>query len=233
MNEQDSNGRTHPSRRSVLRKGALVASLGAVGLPAVTGTAAATNACPRSPGYWKNHWTDKFGESLTIPPAGTMTKEEIRTILWAAPGGDTVTIMAKHYIVTYLNLLRRPDPDLACANMLVEVEGIGVVQWEKVKNAAQKWLRLNGWDGGAYSDHRSWSPSVAVDGRSWSVDGETLKDALDAFNNARFDELDCDCDGDEPDFSAVSDDEFPGVRSSRDGLGWGSGKFENFLRRMR
>lgn len=233
MNEQDPNGRTHPSRRSVLRKGALVASLGTVGLPAVTGPAAATNDCPRPPAYWRNNWTDKFGSSVTIPPAGRMTKDEIRTVLWTAPGEDTVTIVAKHYVATYLNLMHRPDPDLACANLLVEVEGIGIVHWEHVKNAAQGWLRLNGWNGGAYSDHRSWSPSVAVDGRGWTVDGETLKDALAAFNNAQFDDLDCDCDGDEPDFTDGNGEEFAGEDSRRDSSGRGSGRLERFLRGMR
>lgn len=46
--------------------------------------------------------------------------------------------MAKHYIATYLNLLNRPDPDLTCADRLVSIDGVGMVHWEQVKNAAQR-----------------------------------------------------------------------------------------------
>lgn len=208
MSENDSTRRRALSRRSVLRKGTLLASVGAVGLPAATGPAAATNDCPRSPGYWKTHWAqDYLGDTVDVPPAGTMTKSEIRAVLTARPAGDTVTIMAKQYIATYLNLLQRAGEDLQCSGYPVAVDGIGTVLWSNVKNSAQAWLRLNGWEGQPYSGSRTWSPSVDVFGIEGTVDGEALKDALAAFNNAEFEELSCDCDGDEErDFTEESGD---------------------------
>lgn len=183
------------SRRSVLRKSTLLASLGAVGLPALTGPAAATNECPRTIEDWEAHWADDyFGDSVDVPPAGTMTKSDMRTVLTATPPDDAVTSVAKQYLVTYLNLLKRRDPDPPCSNKEVAVDGIGDADWEEVKNAAQHWLRLKDWDGSPRSGFPNWSPSVPVGNTDGTVDGEVLKDALAAFNDAAFDRLDCDCD---------------------------------------
>ncbi len=184
------------SRRRVLRNGALAATIGAVGIPTVSGPAAASNKCPRSPGFWKNNWVSKLPDEISIPPAGITTKAEIQAFLRAPPRGDTVNIMATHYIATYLNLLLRPNPDTNCANRAVEVDGIGRVEWENVKNAAQRWLLDHGWDGTLQEGQKSWSPTVSVVGAPGTVNGETLKNALDAFNNNRFSALDCDCGGD-------------------------------------
>lgn len=207
MSENDSTRRRPLSRRSVLRKGTLLASVGAVGLSAFTGPAAATNDCPRSPGYWKTHWEAYLGDSVDILPAGTLTKAEIRSVLHARPAGDTVTIMAKEYVATYLNLVQRSDPDPRCAHKEVAIGGIGAADWEEVKNAAQQWLRLKGWDGSPHSGYRTWSPSVSVGNTDGTVDGEVLKDALNAFNNAAFDELDCNCDGTEERVYTAESDE--------------------------
>lgn len=197
MSDPDSIGRPTLSRRSVLQKSTLLASLSTVGLPALTGTAAATNDCPRSPGYWKTHWPDDYlGDRVDVPPAGTMTKSEIRAVLAARPAGDTVTIMAKQYLATYINLLQRSREDRECADKVVPIDGIGTATWVWVKNSAMKWLRMKGWEGRPYSGSRSWSPSVHVFGNG-TVDGEALKDALEAFNNAAFADLACDCDGTE------------------------------------
>lgn len=83
MDETDSNGSDGLSRRSLLRRGTLVAPLGAVGLPALAGPVAATAECPRSPGYWKTHWREHFGDEVEIPPAGTLSKAEVQAILRA------------------------------------------------------------------------------------------------------------------------------------------------------
>jgi hypothetical protein len=175
----------------------MAAGVTTFGLVSATGTVMASNFCPRSPGYWMNHWHDKLGESVNIPPAGTLEKSEIQALLAAPTRGDKVNIMAKQYVATYLNLLLRPDPDNTCANMAVAVDGIGTVEWEHVKNSAQNWLGQNGWDGTAHDGKRDWSPDRSVEGAPGEVDGEVVKDALDAVNNNEFDEIDWDCGNDE------------------------------------
>lgn len=193
--EQRDTGSSDISRRDALKRGATLVAAGTVGLATVTGAATASSFCPRSPGYWMNHWHEKFGETVDIPPAGTLTKAEIHGILGAPPAGDKATIMAKHYVATSLNLRLRPDPDEACANKAVAVDGLGTVEWEDVKNRAQTWLRVAGWDGSHDTGTSEWT--VHVDGIDADIDGEPLTDALDAFNNTAFDELDCDCGEDE------------------------------------
>ena len=216
--EDQQNGDTGLSRRAVVRSGATVMTIGALGVTGFTGTVSATNFCPRSPGYWGTHWHEKFGSALEIPPAGELTKKQIQDRLRASTKGETVNIMAKQYLATYLNLWLRPDGgadnDTECANKAVHVDGIGMVEWEHVKNAAQAWLRYHGWDGWEHTGQRTWEPTVTVEGTTGEVDGETIKDALDAFNNNRFEQLDCNCDGDEG----------PGDGEEKPGPGDGEGK---------
>lgn len=203
MVDDASHRNDEASRRTFLRRGAALVTAGALGVGTV-GTAAATEVCPRSADDWMHTWHENLGDSVEVPPAGTMTKYEVQNILGAPKNGntngitietvgDTVNLVAKQYVATYLNLLLRPDPDNSCATEPVAVDGIGTVQWVHVKNSAQKWLKLNEWDGTRHSGSREWTPTVAVEGVSGRVDGEVLKDALEAFNGNEFDELDCDC----------------------------------------
>ena len=191
------------TKRSLLRNGATAVFVGAFGTTAFSGRAAACDFCPRSPGYWANHWHDNFGDSLEIPMASDyrdpseFSKAEIQDLLTAPTFGDKVNIMAKQYVATYLNLWLRPasGEDEDCANKPVYVEGIGMVQWEHVKNAAQHWLDFYEWDGTIHNGCETWDHMQEVEAESGEVEvnGEVLKDALDAFNNNQFDELDCDC----------------------------------------
>ena len=71
MNGKDdrSNRNTGITKRSLLRNGATAVFVGAFGTTAFSGRAAACDFCPRSPGYWANHWHDTVGDSVKIPMA--------------------------------------------------------------------------------------------------------------------------------------------------------------------
>ncbi|RDZ65381.1 Tat pathway signal protein [Haloferax sp. Atlit-12N] len=182
----DTNGGFKPTRRSVLRLGAMSALGIGIGIPAVSGSVAATIDCPKTPGYWANHpetWPD---EDLTI--AGKEGSNEYwRGILLDPPKGDKAKIMLKHYIATVLNLRTLQSGCTSAEIKYGYYEGYTI---EQVKNMAGTWLRhTSSWQNGRKQTR--WY--VKVDREM--VDGEKLKDTLDAFNNNPASlGLDCGCD---------------------------------------
>ena len=179
------------SRRSLLRKGAATSVVLGIGVPAFSGSAAAT-FCARTPGYWINHdWpTGALSAVNGIAGIEFSSVEKGQEFLKASTGGDKARIMATHFIAFVINNQAAFTP--CVANPAVDVTGDGTKEsMNKVANYTRQWLEKlyeNGWtlDGG---------PEV----NSWYVDGvpvrngEVLKDAIDDYNNHLFDIEGCPC----------------------------------------
>lgn len=167
------------SRRTLLRSGAAAAG-GAALLPGV----ASAHECPRSPGYWAGHeWPDTIPDPFEIGGV-TMSIAEWQAFLLAPPKGDKAHIVAKHLVTTVVNFQFRgalPEGDPGCVDEpLPEFGGRTIRQ---IRLAAEQWLDASSFD----------SPEPQTSWLAGGVDGEPLKNALDAFNNDRLG-LDCDCD---------------------------------------
>lgn len=172
---QDSRG---PDRRSVLRSIAVAAGATTVGSALFTGTVAATCA-PRTPGYWGNH--DFPATALPGSSANRLYKvteieqdqEAWQAFLLQPTRGDKAIILGQHLVATVLNFQYRTGSSDDCVRQ--EIDGY---DWtvEEVKERAADWLAASAWPEGRQS---SWT--VEVDGEM--VDGEQLKNVLDAFNN--------------------------------------------------
>ncbi|WP_058828096.1 hypothetical protein [Haloferax sp. Q22] len=178
----DTNDGFKPTRRSVLRLGAMSAIGIGIGIPAVSGSVAATIDCPKTPGYWANHPETWPGTELTI--AGkTKSNEYWRGILLDPPKGDKAKIMLKHYIAAVLNLRTLQSGCTSATIKYGYYEGYTI---EQVKNMAGTWLKhTSSWQNGR--KQTSWYAN--------DMDGEKLKDTLDAFNNNPASlGLDCGCD---------------------------------------
>lgn len=168
-----------PTRRTVLRQGAIVSATSLAGITAFSGGALA-HQCPRTPGYWANHaWPDTIDDPFTV---GGVTKsiDEWKEFLVSPTGGDKASVMAKHLIATILNFQGRDRDDPGCVDEPLEEYGGRTIR--EIKRQAEDWLDASVFDSEA--SQRSW----IVDG----IDGEPLKNALDAFNNHTLG-LDCDC----------------------------------------
>ncbi len=167
------------SRRTLLRSGAAAAG-GAALLPGV----ASAHECPRSPGFWAHHeWPDTVPDPFEIGGV-TMSVEEWQSFLLAPSKGDKAHIVAKHLVATVLNFQFRgalPEGDPGCVDEPLSEFGGRTVR--QIRLAAERWLDASSFD--SPEPQRSWLAG--------GVDGEPLKDALDAFNNNRLG-LDCDCD---------------------------------------
>ena len=182
------NGILRLSRRSLLRRGTFATGAAMIGVAAGSGTVLASD-CPRTPGYWRNHdWPEydpddpEFGMVDQVNrKVGTAFESvaEGQAFLGKPKRGDTGLIMATHLIATILNFQYRGSDDPYCVD--AELDGFeGTVRDNK--RAAENWLASSAFP----DEQRSW----IVEG----VDGEPLKDALDAFNNNDLG-LDCDCNG--------------------------------------
>ncbi|MBC9985679.1 MULTISPECIES: Tat pathway signal protein [Haloferax] len=185
----DTNDGFRPTRRSVLRLGAMSALGIGIGIPAVSGSVAAT-MCPKTPGYWANNpdYSSPTDNWAVLGPNGdtnyalrgvTMTHDEWREFLVAPTKGDKANIMAKHYLAIVLNLRNRPGDDPGCTSdgATIQYGDYAGYTIEEVKNMAGNWLGNSAWSNGG--KQKSWYVSVGGD----MVDGEPLKDTLDAFNN--------------------------------------------------
>lgn len=165
-----------PNRRTVLRSIAVAAGATTVGSALFTGTVAATCA-PRTPGYWANH--DFPGTALG--EGGRLQKvtgieqgqEAWQEFLLQPARGDKAIILGQHLVATVLNFQYRTSSPDDCVRQPIDGSD-GTV--EGVRNEAAGWLAASAWP-----DDRQSSWVVEVDGEA--VDGEPLKDILDAFNN--------------------------------------------------
>lgn len=208
------------SRRKVLQRGALAVGAVSIGVTGFSGTVLA-HGCPRTPGFWANHnWCEvvanpdngnTVGDSLpgiscangdatgTYELAGTGVSKTMsgwQEFLTSPPKGDKSLIMAKHLLATELNFHRRSGDDGDCVDEEIDLSefGLGETTIRDVKRDAADWLRASSFGSPMpFTKQKSWT--VTVDGTD--VDGEPLKDVLDAFNNGQLDLTDCDCDGDD------------------------------------
>lgn len=168
-----------PTRRTVLRQSAVLATATMGGAVSFSGSAVA-HKCPRTPGYWANHeWPDTIEDPFTI---GGVTKpiEEWQEFLVSPPKGDKAAIMATHLIATILNFQFHAPDDPGCVDEPLEEYGGRTIR--ELKREAEDWLASSSFDSEA--KQRSWTVA--------GVNGEPLKNALDAFNNNQLD-LDCSC----------------------------------------
>lgn len=167
-----------PSRRRVLR--GITAATGAtvLGAAAFAGTASAS-CLPRTRGYWANH---EFPETA-LPGGDTSRLEAVfgvtqdqtawQSFLRQPARGDKAVILGQQLVATVLNFQFRTSSAEDCVRQSVEGYD-GTI--EEAKEEAAAWLAASDWPGNRQS---SWT--VEVDGEQ--VDGEPLKDVLDAFNN--------------------------------------------------
>lgn len=192
------------SRREVLRLTSGTTAF--VGLAGVSGLATGQRSkCPKSLGYWKTHpdqWPQTSAEGSALWFCSRWhTKADLIELLERPPKGNTALLLVKQLIAAKLNtwngasscitLSDRTWPVLdECA---VATEGNSVDNYRlELVCSAQRWLEASG-----FCENKkvgSWTVSVDQDDGSVSIDGEALKDALDAYNNGEF----CDgCDGGE------------------------------------
>lgn len=161
-----------------MKKSALTAVAFGIGIPPVSGTAAVT-ACPRTPGYWMTHnWPDGGLDQVNVK-LGTnfATVEDGQAYLKMPTRGDNGVIMAIHLIATILNFQGRARSEPTCIDSYLDQYNTTVRQ---AKRDAEQWLA----DSNYSRPQRSWGVG--------GVDGEELKNILDAFNNNALD-LDCGC----------------------------------------
>lgn len=165
MSDQTSPGRG-PKRRELLKRGALATGAATVGVAGFAGTSLAgcdAVSCPRTQGYWKNHWP--WSKDWFDLGYGTVSDDTALDILNQPPKGDKCVIMEKQLIAALLNVYEgthREEFDVSCVN----------AGDPSTIERAQSWLAEN--CGG----------DSEVKGR-WPGDGEAIKDRLDAFNNGR------------------------------------------------
>lgn len=168
-----------PTRRDILRRGAVLGGVTVAGVAVASGSAWATE-CPRTPGYWANHaWPDTIDDPFTV---GDVTRpiSEWKSFLVSSTKGDKADILAQHLIATILNFQHQAAEDSACVDVAIEEYGGRTMR--EIKADAQGWLQASAFDTDA--KQTTWM----VDG----TDGEPLKNALDDFNNHRLG-LDCGC----------------------------------------
>lgn len=205
------------TRRSVLRNGVATAGLAAVGVGSFSGTALAS-ACPRTPGFWANHdWCEVLTSgskekniigSITCKEdgsaEGTYTLKGVekdmsgwQSFLVSPIRGDKAKIMAKQLLAAKLNAFRRPggDRDDECFNKPIDMSEYGLDEVTTVDDVV---TRGSAWLAGSSFDSSERQKDWVVDdvyNADGPVDGEPLKNILDAFNNGQLN-LDCGCTGD-------------------------------------
>lgn len=168
-----------PTRRDVLRRGAVLGGVSIAGVAAASGSAWATE-CPRTPGYWANHdWPDTIDDPFTVAGV-TWPIAEWKAFLVRSTRGDRADILAQHLVAAILNFQRQDAEDSACVD--VAIESYGGRTMREIKADAQAWLQASAF--GTDAKQTTWT----VEG----TDGEPLKNALDDFNNNRLG-LECGC----------------------------------------
>lgn len=221
------------TRRSVLRRGIGTVGAGAIGTASFAGTVAA-HCRPRTKGFWANVALDDWPDTERIEELFTETGSfagETRTMaawqefLTEPARGDKGVIVAQQLVAAILNFQFIAGGDASCVREPVdaidrEEAAVGQEAWldakfdtvVDVKRAAYEWLQRS-----AFPDRQfAW----VVDG----VDGEVLKDWLDAFNNGDL-PIDCpheDCRLDDSG-RRRDGDERGGKRGGEDGRGTDDG----------
>ena len=157
------------TRRDLLRKGAILAGTGAVGAGAASGQALAgcdAVRCPKTPGYWKNHFENWNLSSLDLGYA-TVSASTALEILNESTQGDKCVTMERHLIAALLNVEEGTGGtdtfDVSCITGTIA--------------DAQTWLAT-------YCD------GTEVTG-SWPGDGEAIKNELEDFNEGRLCPANC------------------------------------------
>lgn len=192
-----------PTRRSVLRLGAMSALGVGIGIPAVSGSVAATS-CPRTPGYWANHPEREEWDSDGVKRFQEVFEAKYEYTLDASnlldpSKGDKTLIMAKHLMATILNFQGRKkdnyeykdeDGDVIfvgdkCVDAEIKYGPYAGSKVRTVKQDAEEWFM------DAQPKQKKWT----LDG----LDGEAIKDTLDAFNNnpRKLGLYECPCRGDD------------------------------------
>lgn len=205
-------------RRTVLRRSAFATAAATIGVGGFAGTALASD-CPRTPGFWANHdWCEvdiapdseeftSVAEVLGIydgagecpdseyclrDNSGDVIKCKLmadwQEFLVQNTRGDKAIKMAQTLLATILNFQLRPSDDGDCVDLEQDFSEFGQEETttvRDVKQRAEEWLSASSF---CESKQKHWT--VNVDGED--VDGEPLKNVLDAFNNGNVDG-DCDC----------------------------------------
>lgn len=190
------------TRRSVLQRAAVSSAALGVGVPALTGVAAATK-CPRTPGYWQNHdWPGEGDDpdveedtgleqvNQALPPTcdggapcppetvNFASEDEGRAFLEQSTRGDKGLIMASQFVATVLNYqFQGGGGKGSCVTAgVADVDGDGELEsMNEIVEYAQQWLIES-----SFPDRQmTWRVEDAP-----VQDGEVLKDYLDAWNNA-------------------------------------------------
>ena len=185
-----------PTRRDILRSGAIAGTATLASVPLLSGTALAYD-CPRTKGYWANHdWCaiDAVAESKSLQAKGLdcenaetatlalrntgveKTIDEWRAFLLAPPRGDAVTKMGQRLLTTVLNFQLIG----ASADERVDLTPYGVEEEtvRTVKRRAETWLKSSSFDQPGF-ERRGWD-----DG---GFDGEPYANVLGAFNERKLD----------------------------------------------
>lgn len=179
------------NRRTLLKTVAGTAAVSVIGLPMFASVAAASCA-PRTPGYWGNH---DFPASALFEPQNRLYKvtgiqqdqEAWQEFLLQPAQGDKAKILGPHLVATVLNFQYRTSAADDCVRQEITgsewsyLEGLAdedgkTLTVEYVKDLAADWFAAS-----SYPDSKQTSWMIEVDGRD--VDGEQVKNLLDAFNN--------------------------------------------------
>lgn len=172
------------SRRSLLKKSAATTVMLGVGIPAFSGSAAATY-CARTPGYWMNHdWVPGEPADPTaleqvnkkVPGVYFDSIEAGQEFLKSPAKGDKGHIMATHLVAFVIN---NQGAYSECVTTPVVDVGFGEEPINRVVYYAREWLKATGW---TYQNGSGPVESWYVEGAK-VPNGEMLKDIIDAFNN--------------------------------------------------
>lgn len=195
----------------------------AVGLAALPGGATAEGEprqCPKTQGYWRNHpeeWRTATGDPIEYLWVGyeRLSTEEALAALHEPPRGDRTLVFARQLIPARLNV----HASVRCPE-LREVLPLGPGTYY---SPADAWLLAAG---GIGSDARDWEQDVRDiadeiprldpdDVPDTTLDGEAIKDTLEAYNEGEL----CACDLDERGGGGTDDPEpsDPPADDDRDG----------------
>ncbi|WP_332898199.1 hypothetical protein [Haladaptatus sp. CMSO5] len=184
---------TPTSRRTLLKRGALIAGAASLGIPGTVGAQEEQNAvCARSPGYWGSHPDAWPVDELQISNKRAPKEFWISYLLNRATDGDKNRILAKALVAAKLNQYAgAEDACIRYRGTADDCIGGGICHYG-VPGVAVRWLYAAGFakfGTPAYEPMDSWYTDITLPDEctgEWvtkHANGECLYDTLDAYNN--------------------------------------------------
>ncbi|WP_336359346.1 hypothetical protein [Haladaptatus sp. ZSTT2] len=180
------------SRRTLLKRGALIAGAAAIGIPGtVSAAGCGTVVCARSPGYWKNHPEAWPVETVKIGGLEMDKDYWIENLLKQPVEGDKNRILAKSLLAAKLNQYAGAEDSCIRYRGTADKCIGGGRCYFGVTGVADKWLITSGFPefANGYTPQTTWKLPVMLHNEctgerdTVKVNAECLYDILDAYNN--------------------------------------------------